>query len=105
MGRKTFESLGKILPNRKHIIFTRNRNFRIDSEDVKVVYDISDIKEYIENDEENFVIGGEAIYKMLMPYSKIMYVTKIEEEFEADTFFPEIKEEEWKIISTEKRKN
>ena len=55
------------------------------------------------SEEECFVIGGAAIYKMLLPYTKKMYITKLEEEFEADTFFPEIDKEEWQIVKREKR--
>ena len=98
MGRKTFESLGRILPNRKHIVLTRNKTMKIEDENVKVVTDISELKEYIESVEENFIIGGASIYKMLMPYTKKMYITKIYEKFEGDTYFPEIDEAEWEII-------
>ena len=52
MGRKTFESLGKILPNRKHIVFTQNPNFNIDNENVQIVHSMLEIQEYIENEEE-----------------------------------------------------
>ena len=103
MGRKTFESLGRILPNRKHIVITRNEDFIINDDRVEVIYNINELEKYIKLSEEYFVIGGASIYKMLMPYSKKMYVTKIEEEFEADTFFPEINEKEWNIVSVQKR--
>jgi len=105
MGRKTFESLGRVLPNRKHIILTKNKDFKIENDMVKIVNQIEDIKGYIEAEEECFVIGGASIYKMLLPYAKKMYITKIEEEFEADTFFPEINEKEWQIIKRQKRIN
>ena len=97
MGRKTFESLGRILPNRKHIVLTRNKEMKIEDENVKIVTDISELKEYIESDEENFIIGGASIYKMLLPYTEKMYITKIYEKFDGDTYFPEINETEWKI--------
>ena len=101
MGRNTFESLGRVLPNRKHIVLSKNKELKIDDENVLVINDISKINEYIESEEEVFVIGGETIYKMLMPYANKMYITKIEEEFEADTFFPMIDEKKWKIVSIE----
>ncbi len=103
MGRKTFESLGRVLPNRKHIILTRNEAFKIENDMVEIATQIEDIEKYITSEEECFVIGGAAIYKMLLPYTKKMYITKLEEEFEADTFFPEIDEEEWQIVKREKR--
>ena len=61
-----------------------------------------EIQEYIENDEENFVIGGAMIYNLLMPYVKKMYVTEIKEEFEGDTFFPKIDLNVWKETSRQK---
>ena len=103
MGRKTFESLGRVLPNRVHIVLTSNNNFEVNNDSVRIIHDISELYEYIKSSEEFFVIGGATIYKMLMPYANKMYITKIYEEFEADTFFPEIKTEEWQVISEEKR--
>ncbi len=102
MGRKTFESLGRVLPNRKHIVFTQNPDFKIKDENVQVVHSMLEIQEYIENEEENFVIGGSMIYNLLMPYVTKMYVTDINEEFEGDAFFPKINTEVWKEVSREK---
>ena len=102
MGRKTFESLGKILPNRKHIVFTQNPNFNIDNENVQIVHSMLEIQEYIENSEENFVIGGAMIYNLLMPYVTKMYITEIEKDFQGDAFFPRIDTQVWKEVSREK---
>lgn len=102
MGRKTFESLGKILPNRKHIVFSQNPDFKIKDENVQVVHSMLEIQEYIENEKENFVIGGAMIYNLLMPYVTKMYVTEVNEEFEGDSFFPKINLEIWKEIAREK---
>lgn len=101
MGRKTFESLGKVLPNRKHIVFTQNPDFKVDDENVEIVHSMLQIQEYIENEEENFVIGGAMIYNLLMQYVKKMYVTEIDKEFEGDTFFPRIDNDVWKEIARE----
>lgn len=98
MGRKTFESLGRVLPNRKHIVLTKNKEFKVENAMVEVILDVKELEKYIDSKEEVFVIGGASIYKTLMPYAKKMYVTKINEEFEADTFFPEIDEIKWKVI-------
>ena len=98
MGRKTFESIGKILPNRKHIIFSQNPDFKINNEQVEIVHSMLQIQEYIESEEECFVIGGAMIYNLLMPYVQKMYVTQINKEFEGDTFFPRIDEEKWQEI-------
>ena len=102
MGRKTFQSLGRVLPNRKHIVFSQNPDFQVNDENVQVVHSMLEIQEYIENEEENFVIGGAMIYNLLMPYVTKMYVTEIEEEFEGDSFFPKINPEVWKETSREK---
>ena len=102
MGRKTFESLGRVLPNRKHIILCNDMEMDIDNENVEILDDISKLEKYINCDEECFVIGGATIYKLLMPYTEKMYITKINQDFEGDVWFPEIKEEVWKEISREK---
>ena len=101
MGRKTFESLGRVLPNRKHIILCNDMEMDIDNENVEVLDDISKLDKYIKSDEECFVIGGATIYKLLMPYANKMYITKINQSFEGDVWFPEIKEE-WQEVSKEK---
>ena len=102
MGRKTFESLGRVLPNRKHIVFTQNPDFKVNDENVEIVHSMLQIQEYIENEEEAFVIGGAVIYNLLMPYVKKMYVTEIDEEFDGDAFFPRIDETKWREVSREK---
>ena len=81
MGRKTFESLGRVLPNRKHIILCNDMEMDIDNENVEILDDISKLDKYINSDEENFVIGGATIYKLLMPYVNKLYITKINHDF------------------------
>ena len=102
MGRRTFESLGRVLPNRKHIVLCNDMEMKIDNENVEVVSDIKCLDKYINSDEENFIIGGATIYKLLMPYANKMYITKINQDFDGDAFFPEIKEEEWKVVNIQK---
>lgn len=102
MGRKTFESLGRVLPNRKHVILCNDAEMNIDDENVEILDDISKLKKYKDSEEENFVIGGATIYKLLMPYVDKMYVTHINEEFEGDVYFPEISKNDWKITEREK---
>lgn len=101
MGRKTFESIGKVLPNRKHIVLTsKNDGF---PDEVEIVHDIKTIVErFKDKQEEVFVIGGGGIFKQLMDDVSRLYVTKIAHTFEGDVFFPEIHEEEWQITSREK---
>ena len=90
MGRKTFDSLGRVLPNRKHIVFTQNPDFKVEDENVEIVHSMLEIKQYIDDENENFVIGGAMIYNLLLPYTKKMYVTEINQDFEGDAFFPKI---------------
>ncbi len=102
MGRKTFESIGGILPDRKHIILTNNTDFNIDSDYVKVVHSLFELQEYMEDDKEHFVIGGPVVFNLLMPYCKKMYVTQINKDFEGDAYFPKINLDEWEEVSKEK---
>lgn len=102
MGRKTFESIGRVLPNRFHIVLTRDENYKVDDENVKIVKDVDDLEEYINSDEENFVIGGAQIYNRLISKCKKLYVTEIDKDFVGDCYFPKINEEEWKVESKEK---
>ena len=102
MGRKTFESFGRPLPNRKHIVFSQNPDFKVNDENVEVVHSLLQIQDLIEGKEEAFVIGGAMIYNFLMPYVRKMYVTEIEKDFDGDTFFPLIDEDVWKETAREK---
>ena len=102
MGRRTFESLGRILPNRKHIILCNDAEMNINDERVEILEDISMLDRYINSEEENFIIGGATIYRLLMPYANKMYITEIDQEFDGDVSFPEINMQEWEI--TEKIK-
>lgn len=98
MGRKTFEALPYVLPGRKHIILTRNKNYKVENEAVTIINDIASLKPMIAAEEEFFVIGGGEIYKLLMPYAKKLYLTLIHENFSGDTFFPDYKIFQWNII-------
>ncbi len=101
MGRKTFESLGRVLPNRKHIVLCNDAEMNIDDENVEVIDSIDKIEKYENSEEENFVIGGASIYKLLLPKASKLYITKINQEFDGDVYFPEIDENEWKIVERE----
>ena len=102
MGRKTFESLGRILPNRKHIVITRDTNYKVENNNVEIMNDIQEIDKYVNDNEENFVIGGAIIYSQLIKKAQKMYITKIYKKFEGDAYFPKIDENEWEIIETKK---
>lgn len=102
MGRKTFDSIGRVLPNRKHIVLTRSEQSF--PEEVEVVRNTDEILQYAKDHEaeEIFIIGGGELFKQMMPYVDKMYITLIEESFEGDVFFPEFDESEWELIEKEK---
>ena len=98
MGRKTFESLPGVLPNRKHIILTRDKNYSIDSNQVTIEHDFDSIlKKYLNSEDEVFIIGGAEIYKQFLPHCNKLYLTKINHSFEGDTYFPEINYSDFNI--------
>ncbi|WP_300381243.1 dihydrofolate reductase [Clostridium sp.] len=98
MGRKTFESLPKILPNRHHVVITSNKNFKVDSESVTIVNNIEEIVDkYKDSVEEAFVIGGGEIYNLLLPYTNKLYLTRVLNDFEGDTYFPNIDLSNWEV--------
>ena len=102
MGRKTFESLGRVLPNRHHIILCNDAQMDIDNENVEILEDISMLDKYVKDTEEHFVIGGATMYRLLMPMCSKMYITEIDRDFEGDVSFPEINLNEWKVTQREK---
>ena len=99
MGRKTFESIGKPLPNRTNIIITRDQNYK--AEGCIVVHSADEALKAAGNVEEIMVIGGSQIYKEFLPKANKMYLTFIDAEFEGDAYFLEYKIEEWKETSYE----
>jgi dihydrofolate reductase len=101
MGRKTHESIGRILPGRENIIITRNPEYKC--EGCTVFSSIQDFVNYCTDFEnEIFVIGGAEIFKETFPYVDRLYITYIHEAFEGDTFFPNFISSEWKLISSDK---
>lgn len=101
MGRKTFESFPKPLPNRHHVILTRDKNYKVDSEQVTVVNDIETVMKTYENSgSEIFILGGGEIYNLFLPYCNKLYLTKVNGDFEGDTYFPEINYDEWAITES-----
>lgn len=99
MGRKTFESIGRPLPKRKNVVLTRSK---VDfPKGVEVIHDIKTIYQWNDDhpDEEFFVIGGGHLYEQVIPFANRMYITKINEEFKGDIYFPHFSDEDW-ILTT-----
>ena len=101
MGRKTFESLGKPLPNRTNIIVTRNPDYR--QEGAIVAHSLQAALDLAErgDQEKVFILGGGEIYRQAMSLADYMYITEVHAEFEGDTFFPEIDMSVWKEVRRE----
>ena len=100
MGRKTFDSFPGLLPNRKHIVISRNKNISF-SDEVTVVNNFEDAIRETGDDENPFIIGGGQIYKLVMDLCDKIELTRVHEEFKADTFFPKIDKDEWELINEE----
>lgn len=94
MGRSTFESIGKPLKKRINVVLSRNYLFNPGS-DVLVRHSVSDILNEFRNELEVVVIGGETIYRQFLPYADRLYITEIDKEKQADTFFPKFNKNEW----------
>lgn len=97
MGRNTYESIGRPLPKRRNIIVTRNRGYEAEGADV--VHSLDDaIRLAEEVHKEVMVIGGEQIFRSILPKADRLYITLIKKQFDGDTFFPDYGEE-WKLVS------
>jgi dihydrofolate reductase len=99
MGRKTFESIDRPMPNRRNIVITRDANYKKDG--IEAVHSLEEALNLVAHkDEEIFIIGGEEIFKKAMPVADRLYITHIEaEDKNANVFFPEIIPIVWNEIS------
>ncbi len=94
LGRKTLESLPKLLPKRKHLVLTHQS--LEENEQLQVFHSIEELQKYLENkDEEVVVIGGAKIYQEFLPKANKLILTEINDNKEADAFFPTFNKEEW----------
>ena len=100
MGRKTFESFPKPLPNRKHIIITRDHGYKVPFENCVVVHGLDAALKLVENEPLAYIIGGGEIYRQAEPLADTIELTRIHHDFpEADTFFPVIDENKWELVA------
>ena len=100
MGRKTLESFpgGQPLKKRTNIVITRDPNYKV--KDAIVLHSIEEVLEELKQypEEDVYVIGGETIYRQMLPYCKVAHITKIDHAYEADTYFPNLDEmEDWEV--------
>lgn len=96
MGRKTFESFPRLLPDRTHVIVTRKEDYQ--PEGTIVVNSLEEALRVSKLDEQPFIIGGGEIYKMGMDVADRIELTRVHAEFEADTYFPEIDKNKWELV-------
>lgn len=99
MGRKTFESLPKMLPNRTHVIITRQKDYK--PEGCIVVDSLEKALALYPKNEDVFIIGGGEIFKIAMPLTDVVELTRVHANFDADTFFPELNPDEWQLSGSE----
>lgn len=96
MGRKTFESIGKPLPNRKNVVLTRDNNFKPDG--VEVIHTIDDIYNL---EGHVFIFGGQTLFEVMIDKVDDMYITVVDGKHQGDTFFPPYTFEDWTVASSE----
>lgn len=98
MGRKTFESFPKPLPNRTHIVITRQENYH--PEGCIVVNNLKKALAILPSNEHAFIIGGGEIYELGLPFTDKIELTRVHADFEADTFFPILDMTIWELETT-----
>ena len=96
MGRKTFESMPKALPNRTNVVITRNKNYT--AENITVVDSLENALKVCKDDPQPFIIGGGEIYRIGLTYAKRIELTRVYHNFEGDTTFPQIDKNIWKEV-------
>lgn len=100
MGRKTFESFPKPLPNRTHIIITRQEEYDAPASCI-VVNSLEKALDLVTEQEESFIIGGGEIYHLALPFADKIELTRVHTTVEADAFFPTFDEKEWDLVREE----
>ena len=100
MGRKTFDSIGRPLPNRTNIVMTKDTNYQ--KKGIEIVFDEREALNLIKDlNQEVFIIGGSKIYELFEPWTTSLMITRVLKDFEGDAFFPDINWNNWQIKSEE----
>jgi len=100
MGRKTYESVGKPLPNRRTIIITRNNDYQC--ADVFIAHSLDEALDHAAHEDEVFILGGETVYRIALPRADRLYLTIIHATIEGDTYFPTLDFDDWKLVEDER---
>lgn len=101
MGRKTFESFPKPLPNRTHIVISRQKDYQPDG--CTVVHNLEQAFEVCPKNQDIFIIGGAQIYELALSFCDKLELTRVHQAFEADAFFPTINGQDWKLTGVDKQ--
>tara|TARA_R110002051_G_scaffold217302_3_gene281304 strand:+ start:4957 stop:5460 length:504 start_codon:yes stop_codon:yes gene_type:complete len=102
MGRKTFESFPKPLPNRVHIIITRDKEYKVNFDNCYVVHTLEDALKLSNTDTNKvYIIGGGEIYALALKTATKIELTRVHERFDADAFFPEFDKANWNLVKEE----
>ena len=99
MGRKTYESIDRLLPGRTTVIVTRQRDYRVDG--AIVAHSVPEALEACRADDEIFVIGGADLFRETLPVAERLYLTVVDAEPEGDTFMPELDLSAWRESSSQ----
>ncbi|GGC49071.1 dihydrofolate reductase [Parapedobacter defluvii] len=99
MGRKTYESVGKPLPNRRNLVITRQKDYVL--EGAEVVHSLEEAMARCTGEGEVFVVGGAEIYRQALPLTNRVYLTRVHAEPPGDSYFPDLDEQDWVLVSAE----
>jgi dihydrofolate reductase len=101
MGRHTWESLPGLLPGRRHIVITHNRDYRADG--CELVHSVDEALEIAGDVPEVMIVGGGGLYQQTLPRADRLYLTRVDADLKGDTYFPEIDRNEWQEVSRDSR--
>lgn len=100
MGRKTFESIGRPLPERRNIVLTRDQNYI--NPDIDVANSVGEVLTYCRDEREIFIIGGANVYSQFLPLAQKVHLTRVHTNIDGDAFFPELPPHDWQLVSQDK---
>ena len=100
MGRKTFESVGQPLPNRRTIVITRNNDYQCAG--VFIANSLDEALDHSAHEDEIFILGGEAVYRIALPRADRLYLTIVHATIQGDTHFPPFDPDQWKLVEDER---
>jgi len=100
MGRKTFESIGRILPGRKMVVVTGNKDYQYDG--AVIVHSMDEAIQETADDDQPFVAGGAQLYSEALQYVETIFLTRVHATVEGDVFLPEINWQKWELVDSER---